>query len=62
MTEMVRCPVRDPRPSPTTNLNPERYIGYFRRLADLRPGPDGMPVPSENLAVMSRYGTEPFRT
>lgn len=42
-------------------VTPERYIGYFRDLGDLRPGPDGMLVPSEVLEVMSRYATEPYR-
>ena len=41
-------------------VTPERYIGYFRDLQDLRPGPDGMLVPAEILALMARYKTEPF--
>ncbi len=41
-------------------VTPERYIGYFRELQDLRPGPDGMLVAAEVLALMSRYATEPF--
>lgn len=40
---------------------PERYLGYFRDLQDLRPGPDGMLVPAEVLEVMGRYATEPYR-
>jgi mannose-6-phosphate isomerase-like protein (cupin superfamily) len=40
---------------------PERYLGYFRDLQSLRPGPDGMLVPAEVLEVMARYATEPYR-
>jgi hypothetical protein len=39
---------------------PERYLGYFRDLQSLRPGPDGMLVPAEVLQVMARYATEPY--
>jgi quercetin dioxygenase-like cupin family protein len=39
---------------------PERYLGYFRDLQSLRPGPDGMLVPTEVLEVMARYATEPY--
>ncbi len=42
-------------------VTPERYLGYFRDLADLRPGPDGVLVPGEVLEVMARYATEPYR-
>jgi mannose-6-phosphate isomerase-like protein (cupin superfamily) len=41
-------------------VTPERYIGYLRELAALRPGPDGRLDPADLLAVMSRYGTEPY--
>ncbi|MCU1472896.1 cupin domain-containing protein [Amnibacterium sp.] len=41
-------------------VTPQRYIGYFRELQDLRPGPDGMLVAAEILTLMSRYSTEPF--
>jgi mannose-6-phosphate isomerase-like protein (cupin superfamily) len=41
-------------------VTPQRYVGYFRELQELRPGPDGMLVPAEVLALMSRYQTEPF--
>ena len=41
-------------------MTPERYIGYLRELAGLHPGPDGRLDPADILAVMSRYGTEPF--
>ncbi|MDH2443451.1 cupin domain-containing protein [Amnibacterium sp. CER49] len=41
-------------------VTPERYIGYFRELQHLRPGPDGMLVPAEILALMARYATEPY--
>ena len=43
-------------------VTPERYLGYFRDLQDLRPGPDGMLNPSEVLGVMARYATEPYRS
>jgi hypothetical protein len=39
---------------------PERYLGYFRDLQSLRPGPDGMLVPAEVREVMARYATEPY--
>ena len=39
---------------------PERYLGYFRDLQSLRPGPDGMLVPAEVLELMARYATEPY--
>ena len=41
-------------------VTPQRYVGYFRELQDLRPGPDGMLVAAEVLALMSRYQTEPY--
>lgn len=41
-------------------VTPERYLGYFRDLADLQPGIDGLLVPMEVLQVMARYGTEPY--
>ena len=40
---------------------PERYLGYFRDLQSLRPGPDGALVAAEVLEVMARYATEPYR-
>ncbi|HEY6932466.1 MAG TPA: cupin domain-containing protein [Marmoricola sp.] len=40
---------------------PERYLGYFRDLQGLRPGPDGMLVDAEVLEIMARYSTEPYR-
>ncbi len=42
-------------------VTPERYIGYFRDLTALRPGPDGALGPEEVLEVMQRYATEPHR-
>lgn len=42
-------------------VTPERYIGYLKELATLRPGPDGRLDPADILAIMSRYGTEPYR-
>lgn len=39
---------------------PERYLGYFRELKGLRPGPDGMLVAAEVLELMARYATEPY--
>ena len=43
------------------SVTPERYIGYFKELATLRPGPDGQLDPAEILALMSRYATDPYR-
>jgi len=68
---LVTAPIGDPhtfanadKDAPATLLctvNPERYIGYFRELADLRPGSNGMLEPSDVLRIMGRYATEPFR-
>lgn len=41
-------------------VTPERYIGYFRELATLRPGADGRLDPKTIAAVMARYATEPY--
>jgi mannose-6-phosphate isomerase-like protein (cupin superfamily) len=68
---LVTAPIGDPHTfgnadadAPATLLctvTPERYLGYFRDLADLRPGPDGVLVASEVLELMSRYATDPYR-
>lgn len=42
-------------------VSPQRYVGYFRELESLEPGPDGMLDPKDILALMSRYATEPAR-
>ena len=42
-------------------VTPERYIGYLKELATLQPGADGRLDPADILAIMSRYGTEPYR-
>jgi quercetin dioxygenase-like cupin family protein len=42
-------------------VTPEKYIGYFRELAGLRPGSDGVLDPAQVLAVMQRYATDPYR-
>jgi quercetin dioxygenase-like cupin family protein len=42
-------------------VTPERYIGYLKELAALTPGPDGRLEVADILAVMRRYGTEPYR-
>lgn len=39
------------------SITPERYVGYFRDLAGLRPGPDGLLDPAEIGALMARYAT-----
>jgi quercetin dioxygenase-like cupin family protein len=67
---LVTAPIGDPHTfanaddqAPATLLcavTPERDIGYLRELAGLHPGPDGRLDPADILAVMSRYGTEPF--
>jgi len=41
-------------------VTPERYIGYFKEVASLHPGPDGRLDPADLLALMRRYGTEPY--
>ena len=38
---------------------PELYIGYFRELATLQPGPDGRLDPAQVFAIMAAYATEP---
>jgi len=68
---LVTVPIGDPHTffnadpdAPATllcSVTPERYLGYFRDLADLRPGPDGVLVPADVLEVMARYATEPYR-
>jgi quercetin dioxygenase-like cupin family protein len=50
----------DERGSLLLTVTPQRYVGYFRELQELRPGPDGMLVATEVLALMARYQTEPF--
>jgi len=42
-------------------VTPERYIGYFRELSTLQPGTDGRLDPTDVVALMARYGTEPYR-
>jgi mannose-6-phosphate isomerase-like protein (cupin superfamily) len=41
-------------------VTPDLYIDYFRELANLRPGPNGLD-PSEVAEVMLRYATEVVR-
>lgn len=41
-------------------VTPERYVGYFRDLQQLRPRPDGLLDPAEIHALMSRYATVPY--
>jgi mannose-6-phosphate isomerase-like protein (cupin superfamily) len=67
---LVTAPIGDPHTfgnadpdapaSILCTIVPERYLGYFRELQSLRPGPDGMLVPTEVLEVMARYATEPY--
>ena len=67
---LVTAPIGDPHtfgnadPDAPASLlctvTPERYLGYFRELADLRPGPDGMLIPAEVLEVMAHYATDPY--
>lgn len=42
-------------------VTPERYIGYFRELSQLRPGSDGRMDPQQILEIMARYATDPYR-
>ena len=68
---LVTAPIGEPHtfgnanPDVPANLlctvTPERYLGYFRELAGLRPGPDGSLSPAEVLEVMRKYATEPYR-
>jgi len=68
---LVTAPIGDPHsfgnPDPDApasllcTVTPERYLGYFRELAQLRSGPDGMLVPAEVLQLMARYDTDPYR-
>lgn len=68
---LVTAPIGDPHtfanadPDAPASLlcivTPERYIGYFRDLTSLRPGPDGALRPEEVLEVMQRYATDPYR-
>ena len=68
---LVTAPIGDPHTfanadsqapaSLVCTITPERYIGYFKELMTLRPGPSGVLDPQEVLAVMSRYATEPYR-
>lgn len=68
---LVTAPIGDPHtfanadPDAPASLlciiTPERYIGYFRDLTALRPGPSGSLDPQEVLEVMLRYSTEPYR-
>jgi uncharacterized cupin superfamily protein len=68
---LVTAPIGDPHtfanadPDAPASLlciiTPERYIGYFRDLTALRPGPSGSLDPQEVLEVMLRYATEPYR-
>jgi quercetin dioxygenase-like cupin family protein len=41
-------------------VTPERYVGFFRELQRLQPGPDGHPEIADVLALMSRYATDPY--
>lgn len=67
---LVTAPIGDPHTfgnadpeapaSILCTIVPERYLGYFRELQSLRPGPDGMLVQAEVVEVMARYATEPY--
>ena len=41
-------------------VTPQRYIGYFRDLQDLQPGPDGLLDPADIATLMARYATDPY--
>jgi hypothetical protein len=68
---LVTAPIGDPHTfanaddqapaSLLCTVTPERYIGYLKDLASLRPGTDGRLNPADILDLMSRYGTEPYR-
>jgi quercetin dioxygenase-like cupin family protein len=69
--QLVTAPIGDPHTFANADdhapasflcaLNPERYIGYFRELSQLTPDTDGRLDPTEILAVMARYATDPYR-
>jgi quercetin dioxygenase-like cupin family protein len=42
-------------------LAPERYLGYFRDLAQLAARTGGRLDPQDVLAVMARYATDPYQ-
>lgn len=68
---LVTVPIGDPHTFANTDsvnpatllctVTPERYLGYLRELQGLTPNSNGQLNPSEVLAVMSRYATEPYR-
>lgn len=68
---LVTAPIGDPHTfgnaddqapaSLLCTVTPERYIGYFKELAALQPGPDGRLDPTDIIALMDRYATEPYR-
>jgi quercetin dioxygenase-like cupin family protein len=41
-------------------VTPQRYVGYFRELAQLAPREGGLLDPEEVRALMSRYATVPY--
>lgn len=65
--DLVTAPIGTPHtfsnPDPNENatflstLTPDLYIGYFRELARLAPGPDGL-NPDDIAEVMAKYATE----
>jgi quercetin dioxygenase-like cupin family protein len=68
---VVTAPIGDPHTfanpdadapaSLVCTVAPERYIGYFRELADLKPTADGQLDHAAILEIMARYRTEPYR-
>jgi quercetin dioxygenase-like cupin family protein len=69
--QLVTAPIGDPHTFANADdhapasflcaLNPERYIGYFRELSQLTPDTGGRLDPTEIVAVMARYATDPYR-
>lgn len=69
--QLVTAPIGDPHTfanadeqapaSLLCSVTPERYLGYFRELAELAGGAIGPLDPTKMLEVMARYATDPYR-
>lgn len=69
--QLVTAPIGDPHTfanadeqapaSLLCSVTPERYLGYFRELAELAAGQTGPLDSARVLEVMARYATDPYR-
>jgi len=69
--QLVTAPIGDPHTfanadeqapaSLLCSVTPERYLGYFRDLAELAAGATGPLDPTQVLKVMARYATDPYK-